>query len=281
MKITVCFKAITDYTRMSPKDWEWDERHFVDTSFVRRIFNCFEESALEMALKLSKTSEDGSDPHELTAITVDDQQGDLFLKQLMAVGYDHGVRIQCEKEPDLRFNPLAISHLISAYIKQQGQDLVILGMQGGEGDNCQTGFFVAESLGWPCIREVSQFVMDDQSPDSLKVFSRIDGATLVQIVKLPLVLIIGHSLDSPYLRVPNLRQKLKAKKKQVIILSDIELGLGQDTGKKLETNIKNDKTIMHLQKPQASQPCAFIEGNNAREQARLLYDKFLKKRLSL
>ncbi len=284
MKIAVCFKPIADYNRLSREDWKWDKDHFIDTSFVRRIFNCFEESALETGLTLSGTSEQISDTVDLTALTIDNQkgdnlQGDLFLKQLLAVGYNHGVRIQCKKKTDLRFNPLVMSHLISAYIKNQGHDLVILGMQGGEGDNGQTGFLLAERLGWPCIGEVSHIVRDE-SHDSLKVTSRIDGATLIQTVHLPMVLIMGHSLDSPYLRVPNLKQKLNAKKKQISIISDIELGV--DTDHLTNTTIpENDKTLMGLQRPRASQSCVFIEGESTREQAQKLYYQYLKKRLSL
>jgi len=273
MKIAVCFKPIADYDRLAETDWEWDEHHWVDMSFVRRIFNCYDESALEMALKLSRPMENGPATAELTAITVDDEQGDLFLKHLMAVGYDHGVRICRTRGLDLRFNPLAIASLISAYIKKAGQQLVILGMQGGEGDNGQTGFLVAEQLGWPCIREVTQLVMAESS-DALKVFSRIDGATLEQTVTLPMVLIIGQSLDSPFLRVPNLKQKLNAKKKQITILSFIDLGLNADALR------SKGNPLLELHRPQVGRPCTFLEGKTAREQAQCLYDQYLKKRLS-
>ncbi|MBT7260877.1 MAG: hypothetical protein HN888_07130, partial [Desulfobacula sp.] len=229
MKIAVCFKIIADYDRMSPKDWEWDEHYVVDTRFVRSIFNCFEESALEMALKLSRPLEKTADTAELTALTIDDEKADLFLKHLIAVGYDHAVRICPNKKLALRFSPLSISHLISAYMNHNAHQLVIFGMQGGEGDNGQTGFLVAEQLGWPCIREVTD-VIKTESPDFLKVTSRIDGASLVQIVKLPMVLIIGNSKDSPYLRIPNLKQKLEAKKKQVTLLSEHDLKLDNKEG---------------------------------------------------
>ncbi|MCK5097169.1 MAG: hypothetical protein KAR45_03660 [Desulfobacteraceae bacterium] len=274
MKIAVCFKIIADYDRLSEKDWEWDKRHFVDTSFVRRVFNCFDESALEMVLKLSRQLENDPEPFELTALTVDDGQSDVFLRHLIAVGYDHAVRICCNKRLDLRFNSLIISHLISTYIKKEGQKLVVLGMQGGEGDNSQTGFLVAEQLGWPCIREVTQMGIAGSS-DLLKVTSRIDGAALVQTVRLPMVLIIGHSINSPCLRVPTLKQKLNAKKKPLTILSEIDLGLDNDA------LINKDKTLMDLHGPRPGKPCAFLEGKSAREQAQSLYDKYLKARLSL
>jgi len=82
------------------------------------------------------------------------------------------------------------------------------------------------------------------------------------------------------MRVPNLKQKLNAKKKQISIISDIELGV--DTDHLTNTTIpENDKTLMGLQRPRASQPCVFIEGESTREQAQKLYYQYLKKRLSL
>ena len=75
MKIAVCFKIIADYDRLSPKDWVWDDHYLVDTSFVRRVFNCFDESALETALKLAGQLENSCDNLELTALTMDDEIG--------------------------------------------------------------------------------------------------------------------------------------------------------------------------------------------------------------
>ncbi len=274
MKIAVCFKILPDYDRLSPKEWKWDEHHGVDTSFVRSIFNCFEESALEIALKLSRLLAKPSDKTELTALTIDNGQGDLFLKHLLAVGYDHAVRICPSKRHDLRFSPLSVSRLISAYMNLSEYQLSIFGKQGGEGDNGQTGFLVAEQLGWPCIREVTD-VEKTQSPGFLKVTSRIEGAGLLQRIKLPVVLIMGHSPNSSYLRIPNLKQKLDAKKKQVTLLSE------HDLKKDDKEMVIPDKTLIDLQRQKTDQSCIFLEGKTARDQARQLYDQYLKERLPL
>ena len=93
----------------------------------------------------------------------------------------------------------------------------------------------------------------------------------MQTVQLPVVLIAGHCLDYPYLRIPTLKQKLKAKKNQVTILSNIELGLDNDS------LVNNGKTLIDLQRPPVNRPCVFLEGNNAHEQAKRLYDEYLKK----
>ena len=271
MKIVVCFKAITDYGRLSKEDWVWDEHYSIEMSFVRRIFNCFDESALEIALKLSKLSDSVGLPSKLTALTIDDQKGDLFLKHLCAVGYD-AVRIQPELEIDLRFNPIAVSHLIAAYVKQAGQQLVLLGQQGGDGDNRQTGLLVAERLGWPCIRGVTEIVITE-SKNHLTITSQSDGHTLVQTVKLPMVSIIGQSVDSPYLRIPTLKQKLAVKKKEIKVLSIGDLDI------KGNLTDNNDKSLIQFLHPHKKPACLFIEGENPREQAQILYNQYLKERL--
>ena len=174
----------------------------------------------------------------------------------------------------IQVNPSAISGLITKYIQKKDHQLVLFGIQGGDGDNCQTGPLVAERLGWPCIREVTR-VIRTPAPDCMKVFSRINGATLVQTVHLPLVLTIGHSLDSPCLRFPNLKQKLTAKKRQVTLLSNHELGIDDST------LINKGKTLVELAKPRTNKSCVFLEDKTHQKQAQHLYDKYLKGRLNL
>ena len=283
MKIAVCFKALPDLDRLSASDWVWDEHHEVDTSFVRRIFNCYEESALEAALKLyppippAPSALPTSAPAsvcqtELTALTVDDQAGDIFLRHLMAVGYDRAVRIRRDPAIDLRFNPAAIARLIAAFLKREGYHLVLMGRQGGEGDNRQTGPLVAERLGWPCIGEVAD-VERTESPDQIQVTNHGDSAVRVQVVQLPLVLVMGQSSTAPYLRVPTLKQKLAAKKQRIAVISAAELG-GDNAGLS-----GNDKTLLELIRPHSKRTCRFIAGDNARQQAQQLFDQHLKARL--
>lgn len=263
---------MADYDRLSEKDWVWDTGHFVDTSFVRRVFNCFDESALETALRLSTQLEILAEPCELTALTVDQEQGDLFLRHLTALGYHHAVRICCTGQPDLRFNSRVIARLISRYIQQADQQLVILGMQGGEGDNGQTGFLVAEDLGWPCIGEVTHVGMAGAS-HLLEVESRIDGGILKQTISLPMVLIMGNSLDSPYLRIPTLKQKLNARAKPLTLVSEADLGLDA------RALCASDKQLLSLHRPTKNRSCVFVNGKTAPEQAQNFYDQYLKHRM--
>jgi electron transfer flavoprotein alpha/beta subunit len=87
------------------------------------------------------------------------------------------------------------------------------------------------------------------------------------------VLIIGNVPDAPYLRVPTLNQKLKARNKKISVLSLPDLGL--DT----KTIMNNDKLRTGIWRNKFFRQCIFIKGSNAREKAQQLYDCYLKKRL--
>lgn len=269
MKIAVCFKALADFTRLSASDWRWDDRYIVDTHFVRNIFNCYEESALEMSLKLAETCKTAQDKAELTALTVDDSKADLFLKHLMAVGYEKAIRIQCPEQMDLRFNPLAVSHLIARYIEQQGQQMAFFGLQGAEGDNGQTGLLVAERLGWPCIREVTE-VTQNEDTNCLEVTSLPGEGTLVQTVKPPMVLIIGQAPSSPRLRHPSVRQRLNVTKNQIIPITPASMGIDDSSW------ANSDKIVVDLMQPDQSQTVMLPEGNTPREHAQYIFDHCIK-----
>ena len=175
---------------------------------------------------------------------------------------------------DLLFHPLKTSGILSACIKHIGnQHLVICGIQGGEGGSGQTGFLVAERLGWPCIRDVMDVGIN--GPAGLTVTSRTDGGTMSETIDLPAVLVTGNSPCSPYLRVPTLKQKLNAAAKKIIVP-----GL-KDPDMEDKELIKPDKDLKRLSRPESHRPFTLIQGKTAEDKARILYEHYLKDRLNL
>ena len=273
MKVLVCFKTIPDMSLVAGQDWATAHGPSIDLSFVRQIFNCYDESALELALKLSDQAKTMAETVDLTALTIDDTGADLFLKHLLAVQYDTAVRICPDDAIDLRFNALAVSRLISLYVKRTGhQTLVILGTRGSVGDNGQTGFFLAEHLGWPCIRNVTN-LEPTRSFEQFEITSRVEGGGMELTISLPGVLIMGNATGSPYLRVPTLKQKLSAAKKKRTLLSFSDLGV--DPAHMAVTRQSLDRLSPEPLKPS----CTLIEGSCAQEKAIQLYDRYLKQRL--
>ena len=274
MKIAACFKTIPEFEMLTEQDWQVGDGYTVDVRFARQSFNCFDESALELALKLADQLKRRERAAELTALTIDGAQGDRFLKQLFAVQYDKAVRIDCDRPLDLRFNPVAIARLIGAYVEQiGGQQLLFLGRQGADGDNGQTGFLVAERLGWPCIRDVMDVAVVEPA-GWLKVTSRLEEATLVQTVTPPLVLVIGNTPRSPYLRVPTIKQKLAAAKREISLLSGADLGFEPDR------STGSDKILVNLERRRNERSCTWLDDGDSRQKARRLFDSYLRERLT-
>ena len=272
MNITVCFKTMADTALLLERDWVADSRLGVETGFVRRIFNCFDESALELALRLAQRLGEGGEAPELTALTMDDHRADTFLRLLLAAGFDRAVRIEPENEGDLRFNPRYVSRVLAAQIAEAGgQDLILAGYQG-EGDNRQTGPLLAERLGRPCIFNVAGAVPAAR-PGRLTVTSRRDGVGLVQTVDLPLVLVAGNAAEAPYLRSPTLKQRMLAQKKPIEVRTVSDLGLAGPP------SADSDISPAGMVRQRRVRQCRLIQGRGPAEKARLLYEHHLKGRL--
>ena len=270
MNILVCFKAVADMDTMTESDWLIDDRLQIDLKYIKTALNCFDESALEMALKLSDTSDSFNAVTTLTAITVGDERSDPYLKNILALKYDKAVRIDCNL--DLRFNPQAIAQLIAKYLHYGQQQAIFMGRQSGVGDNAQTPFLIAELLGWQCISQVTEIELTS-IPDTLKVKRQADGGYFFQTVKLPAVFSIGDSPNS-YMRVPTLKDKMRASKKQIELLTLSALG---ETEKTLEA--LKDRELISLSRIKTQRRCVIINGKTAHEKAKILYDEYLKARL--
>jgi electron transfer flavoprotein beta subunit len=273
MRITVCFKTLPELAMLTGRDWRSQGLAGPDLGYVRLGFNCFEESSLELALRLAEDSDGGPGRIELTALTIDGEGADPFLRHLYATGYHDAVRIQRPEGAELRFNPQLVSALIAGYLRKSGaQDLVMLGWQGGLGDNRQTGYLLAERLGWPCLREVAGVALSD-TPGCLDVTSREAPGLITRTVSPPLVLIIGNAPDASCLRTPSMRMRLEAGKRPISLIRPEALGLaGEASGH--EAN-----ELLELIRLEPKESCTMIQGADLNEKARILYHQYLKDRL--
>jgi electron transfer flavoprotein alpha/beta subunit len=284
MKLTVCFKTIPDYGMVPAAQWHKPEEGLGISGGVRQVFNCYEESALEMALSLGESrrsiapnvTDSGLKgpkqpalvpfPVERTALTVDDARADLFLRHLSAAGYDRAVRIS--PKTGLDFSPGAVATLIAAGVTQwETPDLVIFGPRGGAGEHCQTGPLVAEMLGWPCLMSVAD--LEGDGTGTLQVTCRTDRSCRIHTAVPPLVLVTGIAADTRYLRIPTLKQKLAARKKKVQVISPLDLGLSG-------CDLEDPGPLPELEKaPRSGRTCTLIHGDSPREKAQVLAGQYL------
>lgn len=268
MKILACFKIVPDLDLVAEEDWKADKELQVDTGYVRPIWNCFDESALEMMLKLSDLSEGFDVVYELNALTVGKKKDESFLKILYALGYSHGIRI--EKEDGCLFSPELVSSAVAAYMKRYAmQDVVVMGRQSSDGSNMKTPYLLAEKMRWPCIRDVVKMEPVDEL--FLKVTSSTGHGRLVQVIKTPCVLVVGNAQDS-YLRVPTLKDKMRLGKRpaELVRLEDLEL----------DSEADSQIQLISLETVSAKRDTVWLDGDSPREKAQKLYETYLQGRLA-
>lgn len=266
MKVLGCFKIVPDLDLIAEEDWIADDQLQVDTSYGKLLWNCFDEGALEMILKLSDLSEGFDVVYELNALTVGRRQHENFLKTLYALGFAHAVRVEAEE--NISFCPEVIAEVIEDYVTESApQDLIVMGTQSSDGSNMKTPLLLAEKLNWPCITQVTDLFPVDE--EHIKVFSQEDGKTVTQVIKLPCVFAVGNATCS-YLRVPTLKEKMRLGKKPIehIISEKFELSGAQQ-------NVE----LVGLEPKDSKRDTVIITGDTPEDKARVLYETYLKGRL--
>ena len=265
MKILVCFKAAPNVEMLLEEDWVIDETLQIDTSFVKSSLSSYDESALEMALKLSDASDALAIPLELNALTVDNGGATAILKTLSALQFGKVTRI--EPHGGLHFQPTTMASIISQYIGHHDpQDVVLLGRQSDIGENAKTPLLTAEMLGWPCITQAIRIELVDKK--HLMVTHQVDDGHVRERVRMPCVISVG---DSPctYLRVPTLKDRLHYGKKAIDVLFAKDFQLPVET-----------ETLMGLEVLNHKRAGVIIQGKNPVDKARVLYEEYLKPVLS-
>jgi electron transfer flavoprotein beta subunit len=206
IKIIIFFKIVHNYDYVLHEDWLADDRGRVDVSYAPEAINYFDESALELALRLKERHPGIS----VTAATVGKARGAL-LKNLLALDFDEVVHIP---GADTEFFPARVAGMLASSIEEDGDvDLVFTGSRAGAGDNGLVPLLCAERLGWPCLTQVTSVDID---ADAVRVQAQTDAGALHLGLRPPAVLAFGNVSESA-LRVPTLKQKLAAKDRTVTV----------------------------------------------------------------
>jgi len=264
MNILVCFIAAPELDKLIDEDWVIDKTLQIDTSFLKPVLSSYDESALELALKLSDASEEIQVSVTLTALTIAGTTATAILKTLNALPFKQVVRI--DSHDDFRFRPRAIASILSQYVfKHAPQDVLFLGRQSSVGENAKTHLLVAEMLGWPCITQVTGVELVDEN--HLLVTSQVDDGQIRQQIQTPCVLSIGDAPNT-YMRVPTLKDRVLYGKRPIEILSTTDFQLPDET-----------EALMDLKIISHERQGIFIEKETPEQKARELYEVYLKERL--
>jgi electron transfer flavoprotein beta subunit len=209
MKILVPIKRVVDYNvKVRPMADNSD----VDLNNAKMSVNPFCEIALEEAVRIKEAG----NAEEVIAVTVGKTQSQEQLRTALALGADRAILV----ESDSLLEPLAISKVLKKLVEQEQPDLIILGKQAIDGDNNQTGQMLAAMLDYPQATNASEVSLDE---NNVTVTREIDGGLQTLKLSKPAIVTTDLRLNEPrYASLPNI---MKAKKKELNIMSIADLGV--------------------------------------------------------
>ncbi len=209
MKVIVPVKRVVDYNvkvRVKP------DNSGVDLNNVKMSVNPFCEIGIEEAVRLKEAGT----AEEVIAVAVGSSACQEQLRTCLALGADRAILV----ETDVEAQPLAIAKALQAIQEKEQAKLVIFGKQSIDGDNAQTGQMFAALTGMSQATFASEIKIEG---DRAQVTREIDGGLQTLSINLPAMVSTDLRLNEPrYASLPNI---MKAKKKQMDVMSPEELGV--------------------------------------------------------
>ncbi len=209
MKVLVAVKRVVDYNVKVRAKVDGSD---VDLNNVKMSLNPFCEIAVEEAIRLREAGV----VSEVIAVSVGDKPCQEQIRASLALGADRGIQVQVEGPVE----PLVVAKLLRAVVAREEPQLVILGKQSIDGDNNQTGQMLGALAAMPQGTFASEVNIEG---DHVKVTREVDGGLQTVALKLPAIVTTDLRLNEPrYASLPNI---MKAKKKQMDVLTPAELGV--------------------------------------------------------
>jgi electron transfer flavoprotein beta subunit len=208
-KILVGLKRVVDYNvrvRVKP------DGTGVVTDGVKMSINPFDEIALEEALRIKEKG--GASEVIVASIGPADTQQQL--RTGLAMGADRAILVQTDSQVE----PLAAARIFLKLVEKESPQLVILGKQGIDDDNNQTGQMLAALWNRPQATFASKVELDGAKA---RVTREVDAGLETIEVDLPAVVTTDLRLNEPrYVKLPDI---MKAKKKPLETLALASLGV--------------------------------------------------------
>lgn len=225
----------------------------VDSAPISKwVLNPYDEFAIEEAIRTKEKLKAGT----VTVMTVGPDRAVEALRTALAMGADEAVHIKTD--PGFT-DSFMVSMALAEATKKRNPDVVFLGKQAIDDDQCAVFGMVAELLDMPSVSVVVSCEIDPAAK-KVKVGREIEGG-IREIIEMPLpcVVAVNKGINTPrYASLPGI---MKAKKKEIAVHTPADLGLGS-----LTANIKESA----YQLPPERKAGKKIEGDAAKQAKELV-----------
>jgi electron transfer flavoprotein beta subunit len=217
MKVLVGIKRVVDANvKVRPRA----DGTGMDLCNAKMAMNPFCEIAVEEAVRLKEAG----NAEEIVSVSIGPKACQEQIRTSLALGADRGILVECD-DP---LEPLAVAKVLEKIVEKEGIDLVILGKLSIDTDNNQVGQMLGALLDSP----QGTFACNIEIADGkVTVRREIDGGEQTLSLTLPAVITTDLRLNEPrYASLPNI---MKAKKKQIDVVTPDDLGV--DVSSNLKT----------------------------------------------
>ena len=198
MKIAVCVSHVPD---TATKIKIGADGISIDPAGVTYIINPYDEFAIEEALKTKEMT-----GGEVVVISLGGDANKETIRKALAMGADQGVLLK----KDGYYDSFSVARALAEEIKAQNCELIFMGKQSVDYDNCITGQLVAEILGYNCISVVVSFKLEGYK---ITAEREIEGGREVVETELPAIITAQKGLNEP--RYASLKGIMASKKKVI------------------------------------------------------------------
>lgn len=201
MKIVVCLKRVLDaQERMEIAP---DGRR-IDPTGIDYVMNTHDECAVEEAIRI-KEAQGGN----VTILSLGPAAATESIREAIAMGADEGVLLEIEGDEE-EWGPKSTAEALAAALADMEFDLLLFGLESGDGSHHQVGLAVAEKLGLPAVDGVKKINFED---GQVTVNRGVEIGQEVYELATPVILTLVDGMNQP--RHPSLRGIMMAKRKEV------------------------------------------------------------------
>jgi electron transfer flavoprotein beta subunit len=188
----------------------------IDLEGVKMVINPFCEIAVEEALRIREKV-----GGEVIIVTVAGKDAELQVRTALAMGADRSILVEAPGEADCAF----VASALAKVYEMESPELFIMGKQAVDDDSNQVGQILAAKLGLPQATFASKIEFSEDLKKA-EVTREVDGGLETISVELPAIVTTDLRLNEPrYASLPGI---MKAKKKEMKVISASELGVDSE-----------------------------------------------------
>ncbi|TFH65893.1 MAG: electron transfer flavoprotein subunit beta/FixA family protein [Candidatus Zixiibacteriota bacterium] len=254
MKLMVCVKQVPEIPLVSVDAQKGE----LSLPQGPGMINPFDSYGIEEALRL-KEKNGGT----ITAISLGGKESDYALREALALGVDDAVHLMDDAFAGA--DAIATARLLAAGIRKCGDfDLVFLGKQAVDSDASTIPAAIGGFLGLPAVMFVRR--IEAIGDGKITVERMTDDGFDKVTVPIPAVISVVKEINEP--RLPSLKGKMMAKKKEIIVYNAAALGVG--AGAPELTSVSH---VAHVTNPPSRPKGEMITGSSPEEIADKLFTK--------